>query len=106
MISLAELTEYDLKAKEFLGVAFCPNDEKRHIVTLCGEPDWCVLLWQHDVFKMLARINLSISDPVANTFQISEFNVSTHLVVVVTGPQCFNFMKINDNNLGFTTLKD
>ncbi len=106
VISLAELTEYDLKAKEFLGVAFCPKDEKRHIVTLCGEPDWCVLLWQHDVFKMLARINLSISDPIANTFQISEFNVSTHLVVAVTGPQCFNFMKINDNNLGFTILKD
>ena len=56
------------------------------MVTLCGEPDWCVLLWQHDVFKMLARINLYISEPPAgNSFQISEFNVSTHLVVAVTG---------------------
>lgn len=99
--------EVDYKCKEFLGVAFCPKDEKRNMVTLCGDPDWCVLLWQHDIFKMLARIDLGIVDPpTGNTFQISEFNVSTHLVVAVTGPSCFKFLKVNDGMNGFTVLKD
>jgi hypothetical protein len=98
--------EVDYKTKEFLGVAFCPKDEKRHIVTLCGEPDWCIILWQHDIFKMLAKINLNIVDPIANTFQISEFNVSTHLVVAVTGPSCFQYFKVNDGMNGFTQLKN
>jgi hypothetical protein len=65
--------EVDYKCKEFLGVAFCPKEEKRHMVTLCGDPDWCVMLWQHDLFKMLAKIPLGIVDPPAgNTFQISQ----------------------------------
>jgi len=68
--------EVDFKCKEFLGVAFCPKDEKRYIITLCGEPDWCVILWQHDVFKQLARYDLGVVDPpLGNTFQISEFNM-------------------------------
>jgi hypothetical protein len=37
--------EVSYSAKEFISVAFCPKDDKRHMVTLCGEPDWCILLW-------------------------------------------------------------
>jgi hypothetical protein len=48
------------RAKEFLGAAFCPKNPERYLVTLAGEPDWCVHLWQHDMFKCLARIDLSI----------------------------------------------
>jgi len=33
------------------------------MVTLNGEPDYCVILWQHDIFKMLAKIDLNIVDP-------------------------------------------
>lgn len=55
--------EVNFKCKEFLGVAFCPKDEKRYMVTLNGEPDYCVILWQHDIFKMLAKIDLNIVDP-------------------------------------------
>jgi len=77
------------------------------MVTLCGDPDWCVLLWQHDIFKMLARIDLGIVDPPSgNTFQISESNASTNLVVAVTGPGCFRYLKVNDGLNSFTVLKD
>jgi len=55
--------EVDYKTREFLGVAFCPKDEKRYMVTLCGEPDYSVLLWQHDIFRLLARIDLGITEP-------------------------------------------
>ena len=66
MIGEGEI-ELDYKAKEFLGVAFCPKDEKRYLVTLCGEPDFSVLLWQHDMLKLLAKINLNIADPVSGS---------------------------------------
>jgi hypothetical protein len=37
------------------------------LVTLCGEPDFSVLLWQHDMLKLLAKINLNIADPVSGS---------------------------------------
>ena len=52
--------EADYKAKEFLDVAFCPKDPNRYLVTLAGRPDWCVHLWQHDMFKCHTRINLNL----------------------------------------------
>lgn len=98
--------EVDYRAREFLGVAFCPKDEKRHMVTLCGEPDYCVLLWQHDVFKMLARINLNIPEPpIGNSFNISYVNMSTHFLVAVTGPGCFKWFKVADGMNEFSVIK-
>jgi len=79
--------EISCKAKEFLGAVFCPKLPERYLVTLSGDPDWSVHLWQHDVFKCLAKIELNIVTPPAGSyFKISECNVSTDLTVVVTGP--------------------
>lgn len=34
-------------------------------------------------------------------FQISECNVSTESTVVVTGPQCFRYLRVNEGHNGF-----
>ena len=65
----------NFQCNEFLGCAFCPSNEKS-IVTLSGEGDWCVILWNWESFKILARINLNVMDPLdTKTFQISMQNI-------------------------------
>ena len=94
-------------SKEFVSVAFCPKDDKRHMVTLCGEPDWCVLLWQHDMFKILARIDLGFNDPtIGHTFQMSYRNVSTELVVTLTGQGVYRWIEVNNSMSGFKIMQD
>lgn len=55
--------EADFKCKEFLDVAFNPKNERYQLLTLCGDPDWCILLWRWDDSKILSRVNLNIEDP-------------------------------------------
>jgi hypothetical protein len=93
--------EADFNSNVFYGAAFCPKDPARYIVTLCGEPDWVVHLWQHDIFKLHCRIEIGAQ--LGNTFQISE-SKCTELTVVVTGPQCFRFFTINEGNNGFKMI--
>jgi hypothetical protein len=64
--------EAEFKCKEFLDVAFDPKSERNRLITLCGDPDWCLILWRWDDYKILARINLNIEDPtLEGTFQLS-----------------------------------
>ena len=73
------------------------------MVTLCGDPDWCVLLWQHDMFKILARIDIGVQDPtIGSTFQMSYRNVSTELVVTLTGTGIYRWIEVNNSMNGFT----
>ena len=91
--------EFGYKAQEFLGAAFCPKEPTRYLVTLAGRPDWCVQLWQHDVFKLHTQIALNIVDPLEGyTFQISECYMSCELNIVVTGPQTYRYLRIADSN--------
>jgi len=46
-------------------VAFDPKSERNRLITLCGDPDWCLILWRWDDFKILARISLNIVNPEA-----------------------------------------
>lgn len=56
---------------------------------------------------MLARIDLGVQDPTfGNTFEISQCNVSTDLTVVVTGPGCYRYLRINDTHNGFRVMHD
>ena len=67
-----EMENLSIECREFLGCAFSPTTEKQHMVTLSGEGDWCAILWQWDQFKMLAKVDLNVVDPVEpETFQIS-----------------------------------
>ena len=43
--------EADFKCKEFLDVAFDPKHERNRLITLCGDPDWCIILWRWDDYK-------------------------------------------------------
>ena len=56
-----EMDNLQFKCNEFLGSAFSPTNEKQHLVTLSGEGDWCVILWQWEAFKMLAKIDLNVA---------------------------------------------
>ena len=67
-----EMENLSIECREFLGCAFSPTTEKQHMVTLSGEGDWCAILWQWDQFKMLAKVDLGVVEPVEpETFQIS-----------------------------------
>ena len=85
------------KCNEFLGSAFSPTNEKQHLVTLSGEGDWCVILWQWEAFKMLAKIDLNVAPEPAETklFQISMAQIMQDLVVVVTGSQTFKYLTLD-----------
>ncbi len=75
------------------------------MVTLCGEPDWCILLWQHDMFKILARIDLGFNDPMAgSTFQMSYRNVSTELVVTIPVSGVYRWIEVNNAMNGFKVM--
>jgi hypothetical protein len=98
--------EVDYKCQEFIGAAFCPKEEKKNLLTLCGEPDFKVILWCHEKFQMLAQMPLGIVDPPPGaSFQISYVNASTTLNCAVTGPDCFRFLSVNANGSdGFQTV--
>ena len=75
----------DYQSKEFLSCAFSPKNEKQHLITLTGEPDWVLLFWQWDKAKVLASINIGLSGVMSsNNFKIT-FNPFDHNSVVVTG---------------------
>ena len=58
-----EMDNLSFEGKEFLSCAFSPETEKQHLITLSGEPDWCIIVWQWDQLKMLARTPLSFTSP-------------------------------------------
>jgi len=45
---------------EFLSVAFNPKHENKGLVTLCGQPDWFVLLWDWDKIQVTAKVNIDL----------------------------------------------
>ena len=50
----------DYYSREFLACAFSFKNEKNHLVTLTGEPDWLVILWQWDKTKILASYSVGV----------------------------------------------
>ena len=79
-------------------MAFDPKSPKNRLVTLCGEPDWCLLLWRWDEFKILATEKINISQPPPDSvFQISMQNISTQSIVCVTGPSCYRYYQLNED---------
>jgi len=100
-----EMENLTIKCKEFLGCAFSTTTEKQHLVTLSGEGDWCAILWQWDQFKMLAKIDLNVIDPVESlTFQISLTLISSDMICVVTGSNTYKFMKMEENLRSFKEM--
>ena len=70
----------------------------KHLITLLGAPDYNLLIWQWDAFKILATIKLEINNSVPEglTFDCSIHNVQNDgLKVVVTGHDVFKFMTCN-----------
>ena len=85
-----------------LSCAFSPTQGEQYLITLVGEGDWCVILWQWDAMKMLAKIDLNIySVHEEIPFQISLNHIITDLVCVVTGPNMYKYLKTEDNMRSF-----
>jgi hypothetical protein len=51
------------QAKEFIACSFSAKNEKTHLLTLTGEPDWSVILWKWDSSKIQAMMNIGFSLP-------------------------------------------
>lgn len=57
------------------------------------------------MFKILARIDLGFNDPMAgSTFQMSYRNVSTELVVTITGAGVYRWIEVNNAMNGFKVM--
>jgi hypothetical protein len=90
-----------------LSCAFSPIHSE-HLITLAGEPDWKLLFWQWDRFQLnftvdIGKANLQAELDICN-YQVSlRSNQGADLVVVVTGPNTYQYMKINMN---FKSLED
>lgn len=82
-------------------MCFSPKNEKHHLLTLTGEPDWSLILWKWDSSKIQAMINISFTTPQGSIasqlpFQCS-FNPFDQNAVVVTGPNTYKYLKVQDN---------
>jgi len=51
----------DYESKEFLSCAFSWKNENQFIITLTGEPDWTLLLWDWDKLKVITKISIGIT---------------------------------------------
>lgn len=101
----------EFKTREFLSAAFSPKNEKQHIMTLCGDPDWSLLLWQWDTFKVLFKLQLAKPDLTADAqlskshYQCSISNLSTEMIAVVTGPHMYAFIQVADGAFNHAVVK-
>jgi WD40 repeat protein len=93
----------DFTTKTFLSAAFSPKNEKQHLITLAGEPDWSLLFWQWDQFKCLFKIDIGQADLSSmahlnkKNWQCSVAMLSSELNVIVTGPNTYKFLKVDSN---------
>jgi hypothetical protein len=93
-------TEY--QSKEFVSCAFSPKNEKHHLITLTGEPDWVLIFWEWEKMKILATINIGLTGPSANPFGFKcTFNPYDHNSIVVSGHSIFKYYKIKEQNSEF-----
>ena len=91
---------HNINAREFLGAAFSPINEKEHLITLSGDPDWEIILWKWDTFKLLGRISLDLTnyDVDPKQFQISAMKIGAELKIAVTGPNTFRYISVTSGD--------
>ena len=66
-----------------------------------------MIVWQWDQFKMLSRLDLNVVSPnETNIFQVSMNQVMQDLVVVVTGSQTYNYLKLEENMRSINQVHD
>lgn len=84
------------QSKEFVSVSFSPKNEKHSLLTLTGEPDYTLILWKWDASKIQAMINIGFSNPQGTPHFQCSFNPFEQNSVVVTGPNTYKYLKIQD----------
>lgn len=98
--------DHGINAMEFLGAAFSPKNVKEHLVTLSGAPDWEVIFWKWDTFKLLARIKLNVVSPDLDPKSFTISMMTSGLKVVVTGEQTYRFMQVSSDLHTLEVLQD
>jgi len=48
------------ESKEFVACAFSEKNEKGHLITLTGDPDWLLIYWQWDKSKIIGKEKIGI----------------------------------------------
>lgn len=78
------------------------------IVSLCGAPDWQVMLWDWEKCRLLSTCSLGLNIPQTvkpRTFQISfnQFDLTESSSLLLTGPcNTFKYIKKDSDNNLFT----
>lgn len=82
----------------FVSCAFSPKNEKHHLITLSGEPDWVLVFWEWEKMKILATINIGLTGPASylSLCLKCSFNPYDHTSIVVTGNNVFKYYKIKE----------
>lgn len=96
------------QSQEMVCSAFSPIKEEI-IVTLCGAPDWQILLWDWNKKRLLHSLPLGLNIPQQvhpNTFQLSfnPFDREGHSILL-TGPcNTYKYIKKDIDNIMATSL--
>ena len=92
------------QSSEFVASAFSPTNDKL-VVTLTGQPDWKLILWNWERQKLISVTDIGQQGPI--TIQPSNFQVSFNpppwdragSTILVTGPQnTFVYLKHKTND--------
>jgi hypothetical protein len=72
-------------------------------MTLAGAPDWTLIFWQWDQYKVLSKIALGV-DPAADMsldhhWQVSFNYFQSELFAAVTGPDKYMYIACEENFL-------
>jgi len=92
------LTASDSNAQEFISVAFSPVNERSHLITLSGEPDWTLMFWKWDKLKVQAMISVSVVGPEDGFLQCT-FNPIDPYCIVITGGGLYKYFRVKDTEI-------
>jgi hypothetical protein len=75
------------------------------MITLCGDPDWCIIFWQWESSKVIFKMPLLNHDPNTHEelnrvhFQLSlkHTTLNNTMNAVVTGPGVFQYYKVEND---------
>jgi hypothetical protein len=45
-----------------MSACFSTKQDNQHLITLCGEPDWCLIFWNWDGGKILFKVDIGAPD--------------------------------------------
>ena len=94
------LTTSDIMSTEFISMAFHPFHEQKTFITMGGEPDWVLVMWNWDRAKVTAVTKVSTTNLVR---QVSFNPYDINGGVIVSGDNILKWYKYLEGNLKIQT---